>query len=388
MKSKILLLSELYPYPPYKSGVCSTIYNFLLSSVANEYEIDLIHFEKKEQITHHLPKVDISVEFCNVSGKEFFCTVNNDIVLKPKGMFHIVTHKFEPMDVSQYAIVIFASITVSCICDRLLGLDKCKVILFEADSPVMFYERELKQGCNFIRKMYINSQIQIMKQYEKQIEKIVDKIVFVSDVDRLYVNQYLHKGKTSTAKLGVKFWNLKNTYSVGKKLKIGFSGKMNYSPNYLAVEYIIKEINPLLQKELDDYEIYIIGNNPDEKWIGIAKNDPHIIVTGYVDEICEYIADMDIYISPLFIGTGMKNKILEALSIGVPVIASDVSTEGIDGLIENENYVRCDEDASNWVRKIIELYKSTEKRERISINGKKLIENQYTWENFSYGLLN
>ena len=160
---------------------------------------------------------------------------------------------------------------------------------------------------------------------------------------------------------------------------------MTYEPNHDAVEYILNKIAPLLEKHGLNYRIHIIGKNPDEKWKHYLNNEK-IVITGFIDNIEAYIASMDIYISPLLTGSGMKNKILQALSIGVPIIASQVSVDGIEGLEPGYNYLLCDDVPENWCNQIISLYNDTKKRQEFSNRGKELIHNDYSWERFARDL--
>ena len=93
------------------------------------------------------------------------------------------------------------------------------------------------------------------------------------------------------------------------------------------------------------------------------------------------------YISPVFEGSGMKNKILQALSIGVPIIASQTSVDGIDGMKDGYNYILCDDKPDNWVKKILKLYEDYEKRVSFSNNGKRLIEEEYSWNRFARDMI-
>lgn len=386
-KMKMLIICEMYPYPPYKNGVCNTIYNFLSTEELANYEVTFLHFESEFCKENSIQNVNANVIYQKIIGTEFTCKLNNKRILKPRGMIHIDSRKMEILDVSEYEIVLFASIIDTCIYDKLINKDECKMILFEADSPAMFYDREMRIAKNPIRRLYNRLQMFLVSNYEKKLANIMDRIFFVSDVDRKYVSNYIGEAKTRTAKIGVKYIDIKQEHRIGKTIKIGFSGKMDYKPNYLASNYIINDIMPALNNLQVSYEIYLIGNKPAEEWIDMARNDKRLIVTGFLDDIQSYIADMDIYISPLFIGSGMKNKILEALSIGIPVIASDVSVDGIDGMIHETNYIHCDKNATNWANKIVELYNDVEKRIAISKKGKELIKSQYSWERFAKDLL-
>lgn len=387
MPRKILLICDLFPYPPHRSGGCSTMYSFLSTKTASNYEITVLHFEQEYSDKKCIENLDVEVRYVKVSGMEFSCKIGGKRIIKSKSMKNICAKRMPEIDVSKFDYVIFASITATCIIDKLIQREHSKIILFEADSPVMFYERELTTTKNPLRKLYNKLQMKVVQNYEKEICKEVDKIVFVSEVDREYAARYLGSAKTQTVKLGVKHLGLKEAHGEKDVIHIGFSGKMDYKPNFMASTFIINEIMPCLDLLKAPYVIHLIGGSPAKEWTQISHENDRLIVTGYVDDIHRYIAGMDIFISPLFLGSGMKNKILEALSTGVPVIASEVSVEGIDGMVESENYVLCDKNPENWARAIVNLYQNIDKRRSIAEKGKELVETLYSWERFAEELV-
>lgn len=111
-------------------------------------------------------------------------------------------------------------------------------------------------------------------------------------------------------------------------------------------------------------------------------------MTGFLEDIDGYIQEMDIYISPLFTGTGMKNKILQAMNLGVPIICTSISTEGINEVIDGENLIICDsKDAKIWISKIFELANDNELRNEFSLINREIIEKYYTWNNIALDFL-
>ena len=132
----------------------------------------------------------------------------------------------------------------------------------------------------------------------------------------------------------------------------------------------------------------MIGKNPLEKWkTNEFYKEGKIIITGYVDSVEEYLKEMDIYISPLFLGSVMKNKILQAMGVGVPIICSEVSAEGITELINGENCYIISKSPGIWCEKIKELAKDIEKRRQFSDATKLIIESNYSWNSTARKLL-
>jgi glycosyltransferase involved in cell wall biosynthesis len=111
-----------------------------------------------------------------------------------------------------------------------------------------------------------------------------------------------------------------------------FSGVMDYPPNEDAALYFCREIMPLLEKRRENVKFIIAGKNPTEKIIECASDK--VIVTGYIKDLMQAIAGSAVVVSPLRYGTGVKNKILEAMAMGKAVAGSSLSFEGIEDLRE------------------------------------------------------
>ena len=100
----------------------------------------------------------------------------------------------------------------------------------------------------------------------------------------------------------------------------------------------IQEVFDKVAEKCPEVTLYIVGKNPTDKLKKLVINRKNIIVTGKVDSVFSYIKSSTIYISPLRIGSGKKNKIIEAISCGTPLIASTVSMEGFED-IEDKNLI-------------------------------------------------
>ena len=109
-----------------------------------------------------------------------------------------------------------------------------------------------------------------------------------------------------------------------------FLGVMDYGPNEDAAIYFTRDIFPKLRKIIPSCTLTLAGKNPSKDLLELQSEN--VIVTGFVDDMIQTITKSSIYISPLRYGSGTKNKILEAMAAGMPVMLSSVSREGINGL--------------------------------------------------------
>jgi glycosyltransferase involved in cell wall biosynthesis len=107
-----------------------------------------------------------------------------------------------------------------------------------------------------------------------------------------------------------------------------FSGKMDYDPNVDAAVYFCKDIFPLIKRKRPDAKVYIVGINPKPPVAALAR-DPSVIVTGFVPDMRPYMDRAQVALDPLRIGAGLQNKVLENMSMGLPLVMTTVANEGI-----------------------------------------------------------
>jgi sugar transferase (PEP-CTERM/EpsH1 system associated) len=109
-----------------------------------------------------------------------------------------------------------------------------------------------------------------------------------------------------------------------------FTGQMDYRPNVDAVAYFARDIFPLLKGQHRDLRFVIAGRNPAPE-VRALGSDPNVHVTGTVADLRPFLGGAVAAVAPLRIARGVQNKILEALAMGVPVVASRRAAAGLPG---------------------------------------------------------
>jgi glycosyltransferase involved in cell wall biosynthesis len=138
-----------------------------------------------------------------------------------------------------------------------------------------------------------------------------------------------------------------------------------------------------LQKRYPDAEFIVVGARPVESVLELAKR-PGVKVTGAVPSVADYLHQAAVCVVPLRSGYGIKNKTLEAMATGVPLVASDRGLEGlpVDGSdvpLTELRALRANR-VEEYVEAIGRLFEDEQLRNQLSRNGRSLIETQYTWE--------
>ena len=160
-----------------------------------------------------------------------------------------------------------------------------------------------------------------------------------------------------------------------KKYDLVFTGNMSYPPNVNAVEYLANEILPIVWKSRPETTLYIAGATPDPK-VKKAASDK-IIVSGWLDDIRDAYAQSRVFIAPMRIGTGLQNKLLEAMSMRLPAITSPLANASL-GAKPNEE-ILIGSNAQEMAQNIIALLTDTEKAEQIAQAGFDFTNRVYDW---------
>ncbi|MDL1957076.1 MAG: glycosyltransferase, partial [Candidatus Desulfofervidus auxilii] len=218
----------------------------------------------------------------------------------------------------------------------------------------------------------------ITKTKEIEVYSQADAIIAITEDDKKVLLEHA-KGKITSDKVFVipNIHNINPTELPFEKRKdLLFVGNFNHLPNVDAMKYFCQEIFPKIKEKLKDIKLYIVGNNPPQEIKDLENKN--IIVTGYVPDLKPYMESTKVFIAPLRYGAGMKGKIGEALSYGLPVVTTSIGTEGMN--LKNNTHVIIADDASTFANAVIKLYTDKELWERLRENGIRHIQNNFTPE--------
>jgi sugar transferase (PEP-CTERM/EpsH1 system associated) len=107
-----------------------------------------------------------------------------------------------------------------------------------------------------------------------------------------------------------------------------FTGAMDYWPNVQGVTWFVAEILPILRRRRPDFEFFIVGLNPARAVRDLARK-PGVTVTGRVEDVRPYLGHADVVVAPLRVARGVQNKVLEAMAMARPVVATPDACQGI-----------------------------------------------------------
>lgn len=217
-----------------------------------------------------------------------------------------------------------------------------------------------------------------IEKYERFLIDNFKKIVLVSESDKEYLNSpsnvYVYPNGNSLKTKSIAEYDSK---------KIVFLGNMRSLQNQDAVIFFTKEIFPKLLTYDNSLKFYIIGAQPSEKILRL-NNDDNIFVTGFVDDIGEYLKDACFSIAPIRIAAGIQNKVLESMSYHIPVILSDLISQGIPELISGQNCFIA-KNIDEYIKYSLILINNQSERNRVANEGFDVIKKFYSWNSKLFG---
>ncbi|MEM9118193.1 MAG: glycosyltransferase family 4 protein [Cyanobacteria bacterium P01_F01_bin.56] len=159
-----------------------------------------------------------------------------------------------------------------------------------------------------------------------------------------------------------------------------FIGAMDNLPNIDAVTYLAQEIFPLVRQQYPGAKLSLVGSRPTAE-VQALNALPGVVVTGRVPSMVDFLHQGTVCVIPMRAGYGIKNKTLEAMAAGVPVVASDRGLEGltVDGDGSPLRALRANT-VEEYVAAISQLFEKTDLRGMLSENARTMIEADYTWQ--------
>lgn len=211
-----------------------------------------------------------------------------------------------------------------------------------------------------------------LKKYEQSVFDFFENQVIISDQDRQLI-AHPDKDKITCIANGIDKSYFEEM-DRSEEFDLIFVGNMSYPPNIDAVHYIVNEILP----ELPDSKLLVSGATPHPSVLKLANENENIVITGWVDDIRTSYLRGKIFLAPMLIGTGMQNKLLEAMALKTPCITTSLANNAIKA--DHMNQIVVADTKEDILNRIKELLTDEELRLKIARSAQGFVEEHYTWE--------
>lgn len=216
-----------------------------------------------------------------------------------------------------------------------------------------------------------------LQDYEKQMFDIFNNLTIITAQDRDYIASN-RKDEIKVIENGVdeKFFTYKRICD--KKFDIIFSGNMAYKPNVVAAKWLVDNIMPLVWERKPQTTVVLAGSNPKKEIKNLAKKyNSKVFVSGWVDDMRDYYACSKIFVAPMQIGTGLQNKLLEAMAMNLPCLTTPLANVAI-GAKEDEQ-ILVGNNEKQLAEKILLLLDNQTLSKQIATQGNSFVKENYNW---------
>ncbi|NOY44902.1 MAG: TIGR03087 family PEP-CTERM/XrtA system glycosyltransferase [Deltaproteobacteria bacterium] len=160
--------------------------------------------------------------------------------------------------------------------------------------------------------------------------------------------------------------------------EIVFCGAMDYYPNVDAVAWFARTVLPLIRREVPKARFTVVGSNPTAE-VQRLEDLPGVTVTGRVSDVRPYVGRAHVSVAPIRIARGVQNKVLEAMAMGKPVVASPQAYAGLRAEA-GSHLIVSELQAKAFSAEVVALLKNAQAREALGRRARRQVEAVYRWE--------
>lgn len=379
---KIIIVAQRFPYPLDK-GDRLTIYH-LIKFLSKRHQITLITFKEKS----HDPDWDKELTpYCE--------RIENLPHRKWRGLFNCVKGLFDQIPLQiHYTYDPAMSVLIDRLIDEIQpdllyahylrggyyteSYKNIPRVLAMQLSMTLNYKRLAENSSNWLHKTLYSLEYKRLQKFEPALARRFDRVMLISRRDLAAVKANPPLDNVFFNPHGVDFDYFAPNRDIKKESNsLVFSGNMEYPPNIDGAVRFCKEVLPLIKEKIPDVRFYIVGTSPTPEVLALAT-DPSVTVTGRVPDLREYMLRAEVAIAPMRITAGLLNKVLEALSMGLPMVATPQANEGIEAG-DGSQIIIADNDQI-FAEQVIKLLRNPERRNEIGTAGRRFILDKWTWE--------
>lgn len=381
---RILMVFPAAPWPPRNNGV-SIRYYPIIEHLARKHAVDVyVHGERRSGIPEdpilkvlNCVKIDNAISLPPAPVDRLLTLAEN---LSPFGQTHnfskyhtdVVYDRLRQFVAGRkYDTVLWVAYEYRQVLSRLRPyLSGARIVYDSVDSPYLYRERQLKArgAIDALGKFDLWK----TRRWEQSLLRDVDATAYISKVD---ASAGCVGRETHIIPNGIYTANehaVLEPNDAGAPC-IGYLGDMSYRPNVLAAKRLHDQIFRPMKKDVPNLKLLIIGRSPDPTITDLAG--PDVTVTGTVDSIWPHIAKVTAFVYPLSTGSGLQNKILEAMHASKPVVTTDICLASIGA--KNGSEILAGNTDEEIRAQTLRLLRDRELAHDIAMRGKRYVDSTY-----------
>lgn len=396
---RILWLSHFYPYPP-AGGALQRSYH-LLRQAASRHLVNLVAFHKErdrpapDDVTDDYEPPEAfceSVELFPIPAEQRrlrkILTIASTLWdPAPYDDRWLTNERFgrylvQQLDVREYHLLHLDTIGLAQYGEVLQGLP---AVMNHHNIESHMMARRAEYAGGLLRKKYMEWEARKLARWERRWCGEYARNLVVSPLDGKRLERLAPDAEWSVVANGVDT----DYFDPGEiedpdRAGLIFVGRMSWYPNEDAVEWLLREIWPVLRSGNPERTLTLVGSSPPPEATG-DPGLPGVVAPGFVPDVRPYMRKAAIYICPIRTGGGTRLKILDAMAMGMPIVATGMSVEGLD-LEEDRHFLRA-ETPREFLEAVERLENDEELRSRLGRNVREAAVRLYSWERIGQHLL-
>jgi len=377
---KILFLSTWYPYPPDNGSKIRAYY--LLRALAAQHEVVAVAFRPPtgEGLSTAAPHLNesraIAVPddpFRHVNAPQWVK------YLSPYPLAFRASPAMKTAVANQAASLWDAVVAVQMPVAQYALQVKARARVIDVDTALTFqmHERYLAQARPVPRASAWVSW-QKARRYESRMLRRFQAATVVSPAEAIPLQALVEAARCQVKVVpnGVDCSQNRPGLAAARPATLVYNGALTYSANYDAMRWFLREIYPRIRALVPGVSLTITGSTRGVDLAGLALDDT-VRLTGFVDDVRVPVAEASVCVVPIRLGGGTRLKILEALALGTPVVATSKGAEGLD-VLAGEHLLLADAPEA-FARRTVELLGNPALRHALAANGRRLVAERYDW---------
>ena len=215
-----------------------------------------------------------------------------------------------------------------------------------------------------------------MRSFEHKALAMFDHVAAVSDQDAHLMRSWFHAQSVTTIPNGVNLEFYDNMTRSEQPDRIIYCSSLDSYVNQDAVQYLVKEVLPLVWEKRPGVQFMIVGSKPPPFITALASE--RVIVAGNVADVRPLLGQAAACVVPLRIGGGSRLKILEAFAAKLPVVSTSIGAEGLD--VEAGKHLLIADGEVGLADAILRILEDHSLRQRLTSAGRALVQEVYDWK--------
>jgi len=245
------------------------------------------------------------------------------------------------------------------------------------DATSMRLLGSLRYGSRLMAPAYASGYLRL-RRLEQRLVRSVEYHAFISPRDRDAVEQATPRSAIIPNGVDVDYWTPARDKASGTP-RVVFTGVMRYAPNVDAALQLIDRVLPRLAERIPGVELTIVGREPKQRLLDRAAVSG-VTVTGSVDDVRPYLDSAAVFAAPIRFGAGMQNKVLEAMAMELPVVATSLVADGLrldDGTAPP---IVVADGPDEFAAAVAELIASPERCRALGRSGREFVAEHFVWK--------